>query len=302
MASQDDAIHALLLLGTGSSAPSYEQRLAMAAKLGYVPKTYARPAHQAVTMGEVSTMAVKLLEGRRLDQAGALEKLAQRGIAPASLKTMQGLTGAQLVSIAGGIRDAMTVEGVRRVAAPNVEISRPSRAPAVTVAETTEPMPGEAMGSASGVALGEATRGVNPSMRPVANDNTMPGTEAANLAPSKGRVESLPNIPYGTVPPAIDLSDPKGKPVVIGPDDQVITPGQPRSKASKPTPAPNTPVAAEMPPVNSTPAGGQPAANPTPATAGTTPANEAAPVVRKTPKWVVGKPLRQKTATAEENK
>jgi hypothetical protein len=302
LASQDDAINACLLLGTGSSAPSYEERLAMAAKLGYVPKTYARPARQAVTMGEVSTMAVKLLEGRNLDQSAALDKLVQRGIAPASAKTNQGLTGAQLVSIAGGVRDAMSIEGVKRVAAPHIEISRPAMQHNTAVADSTTgaPVPPEAMGSVDGVSLGAAAKGTNPSAHAASaeSQSVASGEPVTALPPSKGRAESLPNIPYGSVPPAIDLSDPKGKPVVIGPDDQVITPGQPRTTtktAAKPSEVAPDSATATKPP-EAQPTTQDPAAA---AATATTPA----PVSRKQPKWTLGKPLHPpKTADAEQTK
>jgi hypothetical protein len=296
LASQDDAIHACLLLGTGASAPTYEERLAMAAKLGYVPKTYARPARQAVTMGEVSTMAINLLEDRNLDQAAALNKLVQRGIAPPSAKANQGLTGAQLVSIAGGLRDAMRIEGVKRVAAPHIEISDPKTAQTPAVAEGG--MRPSAMGGTEGVALGEAANGIKPSIS-AAQGEAQPAMAADSqvaLTPSQGRAEALPNIPVGTAPPAIDLADPKGKPSVIGPDDQVITPGQPRTKAASASQANSAPT----PP---TP-GAQPASPTQPQTASAEGANagKVAPPVHKKPKWVLGKPLHQKTADAEETK
>src|SRR5262249_2330526 len=155
--------------------------------------------------------------------------------APASAKTNQGLTGAQLVSIAGGVRDAMGIEGVKRVAAPHIEISRPAMQSHTAIADSGagQPVLPQGMDSVEGVSLGAAASGVKPTAHAASNaDLAAPsGEPVAALPPSKGRAESLPSIPVGTVPPAIDLSDPKGRPAVIGPDDQVITPGQPRMTA-----------------------------------------------------------------------
>ena len=148
----------MLLLGTGTSAPSYEQRVVMAKELGYVERGFDRPGRQAVTMGDVAEMASKILEGKRPASAEeAMAKLVHREIAPASARPNQGLTGAQLVSMAGGVRDAMTLEGVGRLPAPrvwevmgqveNVQAAQvvvqvpvaPAPAPAVVVARVPEP-------------------------------------------------------------------------------------------------------------------------------------------------------------------
>lgn len=321
LASQDDAINACLLLGTGSTAPTYEQRRGMAARLGYIPKDFDRPARQAVTMGEVSVMSIKLLEGRSLSQEDALSKLMQRGIAPASARYNQGLTGAQMVSITGGLRDAMRIEGVRRVAAPSVPepvkatVATPA-APKAAQAETANvPTPPEAALSTDGVALGEASKeqgkaGVAASVKGSAAPAQAPAGATASAPPAtatgaKGHAEPLPKIPPGTVPPAIDLQDPKAKPSVIGPDEKVITPGQPKGAAKpaviSPAPAPKVedkpkaePAPEPKPQAQAEP-GAAPTMEPMPG-AGT-------PPVKKTAakRWVSGQPIR-KTASAEEGK
>ncbi len=286
LASQDDAIHSMLLLGTGVSGGTYEQRVAMAKKLGYVDGSFGSPARQAVTMGEIASMATRILEGKSAaTQEDAMARLVRREIVPAAGRANQGMTGAQLVSIAGGVRDAMSQEGVQRVAAPKmwevmaaVENPEPvvaqpvivaaspeakpvmAAAPVVTsapkgmTAGRNEPMPPEAT-AVSGVSLSEIGKG--DTRRPVAVVATVPPSAATAIAPAgttnasglnpmaagmaasnvppalqgKGRAEPLPQIPVGTQPPAIELQDPSGKPSVITPDEKVFTPGQPKGKS-----------------------------------------------------------------------
>ncbi len=328
LASQDDAIHSMLLLGTGVSGSSYEQRVAMAKKLGYVDASFASPARQAVTMGEIASMATRILEGKpAATQDDAMARLVRREIAPAAARANQGMTGAQLVSIAGGVRDAMTTEGVQRVAAPKmwevmaaVENPQPvvpeplavaaTPAPVVPVASApkaassghSEPMPPEAT-TASGVALNEIGKG--EPRRPVAVVATVPpsgsapagttnasglnpmasGMAASNVPPAlqgKGRAEPLPQIPVGTQPPAIELQDPNSKPSVIMPNEKVFTPGQPKG--------------AEGAKVNTS----KPVAKPTDPKAD--PKKKDAPKDQQDNEWTSGKPVKAKTAGADEPK
>jgi hypothetical protein len=245
LASQDDAIHACLLLGTGTSAPSYEQRVAMATHLGYVPEGYDRPARQAVTMGEVAGMVARILEGRRSEtEEEALAKLVHREIAPASVRVNQGLTGAQLVSITGGVRDAMALEGVGRMAPP---IVAGGTKPPAQIAGSDEPTVRVAsLPVKPGAPHAESGEGVSNG----APGPMQAGMPASNVPPAlggKGRVEPLPQIPAGKPAPAIELNDPSSRPSVIGPDDKVITPGQPkkpdapRVETIKPAPKPVEP-------------------------------------------------------------
>ncbi len=336
LASQDDAIHSMLLLGTGVSGGTYEQRVAMAKKLGYVDGSFGSPARQAVTMGEIASMATRILEGKpTATQEDAMARLVRREIVPAAGRANQGMTGAQLVSITGGVRDAMTMEGVQRVAAPKmwevmaaVENPEPVVEP-VAVAATpaakpvlgatpvvastpkgmtagrNEPMPPDAT-AVSDVALSEIGKGEQ--RRPVAVVATLPpsgatasapagttnasglnpmagGMAASNVPPAlqgKGRAEPLPQIPVGTQPPAIELQDPSRKPSVITPDEKVFTPGQPKGKSGGKV---NTskPVVKPVEPKKDAPAkdGAKGEAE-----------NE----------WTNGKPVKEKTAGADEPK
>lgn len=100
----------------------------------------------------------------------------------------------------------------------------------------TEPapteMPEESGLTTRGVSLGEASKGEQPKIvtsTPAAP--TLANAPSAATSSTKGRAEPLPQIPVGTAPPAIELQDPKAKGSVIGPDQKVITPGQPKSEA-----------------------------------------------------------------------
>ena len=332
LASQDDAIHSMLLLGTGTSAASYEQRVAMAKELGYVERGFDRPGRQAVTMGDVAEMASKILEGKRPATADeAIAKMVHREIAPAAARPNQGLTGAQLVSMAGGVRDAMSLEGVQRVPAPKVwevmgAVENVKPAPAAAVAQVeAAPMPAvapkPAPASAAAAPAAAAVTAPKPASAARAElvmpepmistaqvggkaDTKKPtvaasgaaltpmaaGMAASNVPPAlggKGRAEPLPEIPVGTAAPAIDLADPNGKGSVIGPDEKVITPGQPKGtdgtrvspvklapkkdapKADKPAPAPAAKDDAKKPTEN---------------------------------EWTTGQPLKKKPASPDEPK
>src|SRR6185436_11317618 len=98
--------NASLLLGTGSTAPTYDQRVSAAKTLGYLPSEYKRPAHQAVTVGEVSSMFVGILEGKLHDPEDALMRMQRRNAVTANVQAFHGVTGAQLASVIGATRDA----------------------------------------------------------------------------------------------------------------------------------------------------------------------------------------------------
>jgi hypothetical protein len=104
---------------------------------------------------------------------------------------------------------------------------------------------------------------------------------ASNIPPAlqgKGRAEPLPQIPVGTQPPAIELQDPNSKPSVIMPNEKVYTPGQPKgTEGSK---------------VNTS----KPVVRPV------DPKKDGAKKDAAENEWTSGKPLRPKTAGADEPK
>jgi hypothetical protein len=184
--------------------------------------------------------------------------------------------------------------------------------------KASAPVPPEAALSTGGVALGEAAKdqgkaGVAASVKGAAAAPEAPSAATASgpamATGAKGHAEPLPRIPPGTVPPAIDLSDPKAKPSVIGPDAKVITPGQPKTGAKPATTTPAAPAVEPKPETKPEPetkpqAQAEPGATPTLEPASQTVSNQAG--VEKAKKltgklWVPGQPLK-KVAGAEEGK
>jgi len=105
----DDAVHAGLLLVGGPSAPEYAGRVARAERLAIIDPGFDRPSHEAVTIGDVSKMLVRIVDGPRvgdgLSQERAVSRLVTRGWLPAQAKAYQGLTGAQFVTLIGTARE-----------------------------------------------------------------------------------------------------------------------------------------------------------------------------------------------------
>lgn len=288
LASQDDAIHAALLLGTGSSAPTAPQRIAMASTLGYLPANFDRSPRDAVTIGEVANVLAPILEARPIaSPAAAIGALRARGVTIGTGLPNQGLTGAQLMSVVGAMQDAMSAAGIQKVPAPIV----PS-----------------------------APAGAKPSDRDVsaitAVDDGVPAPlPSANAAlDTVGRNEPLPAIPPGNNPPAIEVQDPSSnKPAVIGPAG-TITSGPkttPKPKAGmKLAPMPPAPGnVGEAKPAQATPPAPIPAQPAPNATAKPTSGDSARSA------WLRGQPLKPKskpvdpaaspsstTATADEPK
>lgn len=225
LASHDDAIHSCLLLGVGQSAESYEQRVGAARQLGYVSPNFDRPGNEASTIGEVSQMLLGVLEGQRPENKEvALQRLVRRGIAPATARVNQGLTGAQLVSLVGGIRDAMQTEGVKRTSMPTtpaeMTTSLSTASVALGAASAGEGVQAQALPSA----VTTGARGIETEASPAASTSgpfSAPMTKG-DAQGMTGRAEPLPNIPLGTPPPAIEVLEPGGRPSVIGPEGRIV--------------------------------------------------------------------------------
>lgn len=111
----DDAIHAVLLLTGGDGARSFSQRVDLARKSGLIDAGFDRPAREAVTIGDVSRMLVRVVDGPatagRLTQERAVSRLVTRGWLPAQAKSYQGLTGAQFVTLVATARDQLASSG-----------------------------------------------------------------------------------------------------------------------------------------------------------------------------------------------
>lgn len=119
----DDALHACMLLGTGVSLPTYDERVAVARRLGWLQRKPARPPREAATVGEVSRIIVRMMgDKKRVTPARATERLQQMGLLPSDIHHYQGLTGAQLVSLLGQVEEALgpaDLAAIRRSAREN---------------------------------------------------------------------------------------------------------------------------------------------------------------------------------------
>jgi hypothetical protein len=143
LAAQDDAVHAALLLGTGSSGQTARHRVQLAQALRYLPTHSLRPSREAVTVGEVSQLFAAVLVGQRQRSADdAVGLMVSKGVLKANLPAYQGMTGAQLVSMIGAAQDVMQSTGVAKVTLPNILVTQnepvmattPAQAPATQVA------------------------------------------------------------------------------------------------------------------------------------------------------------------------
>lgn len=150
----DDALHACMLLGTGVSLPSYDDRVAVAKRLGWLQRKPARPPREAATVGEVSRIMVRMMgDKRRVTPARATERLQTMGLLPPESRHYQGLTGAQMVSLLGQLEEALgpaDLAGIRRSARENwyqqaiVDDGDSDEAPVQTAAVEEAPYPVQA--------------------------------------------------------------------------------------------------------------------------------------------------------------
>lgn len=216
LASQDDAVHAALLLATGTSQPTWPMRERAARELGLLPTDFTRDGREAVTVGEVSQMFNKILTGKRAaSDDAAVGSMVERGILPETRLAAQGLTGAQLLSMLGVTQDVMLVAGVRKVTMPKIEGSTSAaqeHAPVVTRDEA-DPLP------VLGGMTDDRPRVATP--EPVIlNTEAVPlGKVSTNTPPAQ--TPMVKGIPAQTVSvrtmPAVELTDSSSKPAIIGP-------------------------------------------------------------------------------------
>jgi hypothetical protein len=116
----DDVLYTGLLLSNTVPGPTYPDRLAAARAQGLVERTFDRPAHEAATIGEVSKVLARIADGPgtggSLSQDRAVSRLVTRGWLPVQARAYQGLTGAQLVTLAGDVREDLAARGSHPVA------------------------------------------------------------------------------------------------------------------------------------------------------------------------------------------
>lgn len=171
LVAHDDALEGVLLLACGRGAATYADRVSIAKSLGLLDASFDRPAREAATIGEVSQMVARVLDpsGQSgASQERAVSDLVERGMLPPPARTVQGLTGAQLVSILGAADDEMRRSGILRLAPPS---SPKEPAPGAPRRETTTPSP-----SASGL----PSHDVEPLPRVALSDQQGPTAQATS--------------------------------------------------------------------------------------------------------------------------
>lgn len=289
LVSQDDAVNAALLLATGTSQPSWPLRERAAKELGILPADFARQGREAVTLGEVSQMLTRVLDGKRAaNETAAVANMVERGILPEPRPVQQGLTGAQLVSMLGVAQDVMLVGGVRRVTMPKFEdaSAASSSEDRVLTSDDTHPTP------VLGGSFDERPRVATPDPVQLNTDEVPLGKAAAadttqtptvngmvvqTVSVQGGaRSEPLAPLPPSRQAPALDLASPTTKPAIIGPGGIV------GGAVATPAPQPLVPAPIEQVPT--------PAVNPASATEQPKPAPAQTPTV-----WTPGQKLKKKS-------
>ncbi len=245
----------------------------MGAELGYIPRSFDRPAREAVTIGELASMLAPIFVGQPTPSSSdALSTLQARGVTIGTGQPNQGLTGAQLVSVLGTTQDALASAGVQKVQPPTIPAPIPNTSDA-----GTSPTPAQ-------LTTIDAVEDRLPQPLPSAN---------ASLEVA-GRSEPLPVVPAGSNPPAIDVQDPRTtKPAVIGPNGAPTPSAQPRPRPGvklAPMPPAPGPVGEPRP---ATPNPAAPA--PSPGPSATNPAPTTKPPATSGQAWTTGRPLPRKT-------
>lgn len=113
LATQDDALHAVLLAFHGSSAPTYVQRAAIAKQNGYMHPKVSQQPREAATAGEVSQLLYRSLILSQSFKAvatnppfpstdDALRAMQALGVMPDDWRSTRGMTGAELLEAIRG--------------------------------------------------------------------------------------------------------------------------------------------------------------------------------------------------------
>lgn len=212
---RDEAVHAALLLGNGSSAPDARSRAALAAQLGYTPPFSGRSPREAATLGEVAQMVAAVLErgpGVR-SQEEALASLVSRGFVPASSKAYQGLTGAQLLTILAGARAEL---GHRELARVRLDQAEPRGKP-------------KSPQAASALASADAGGGAAAAGDPLPESATDPAIER----PTGPSGRSAPAAPPPRPQPQPNAAPEPPAPIPTGSPSPGWVPGRPLKRAGQ---------------------------------------------------------------------
>jgi len=197
---QDDVLHAALLLGNGQSAANYPDRVVLARRLGYVGSGFDHPAREAATLGEVAQIFLRVSDGTatgdRISQEQALMRMAGRGLMPAQARPYQGMTGAQLLTVMGGVRTAMGDRERPHLQLPGMDaasgamaMSQPDVSPPASAAPASpepimpSPVGSSAVASADGAA-GAAAEPLPPSATDASLERDAGAAAGRESAPS----------------------------------------------------------------------------------------------------------------------
>ncbi|MBC7834962.1 MAG: hypothetical protein H7Y88_07660 [Phycisphaerales bacterium] len=126
LATRDDGLYALLLLGTGETASTPESRALAAIHLGWLdPDQAAVSPRQAVRTGDLALMLHRLLEPRSSrGERVAMARLKELSILPSELSADDGLSGPQLLAVLFGARAVLPDKGpVAALPPPNATAS-----------------------------------------------------------------------------------------------------------------------------------------------------------------------------------
>lgn len=126
LVSHDDALHATLLLFAGQSGQTYVQRVGRAKQMGLLDAKFDRPAREAITIGELSTvLAAGMRRPDARSESTSMQQLRQMGVLPDFAADNSGISGAQLLTILGHAEDAMATNPVPSSPTTSNEVLRP---------------------------------------------------------------------------------------------------------------------------------------------------------------------------------
>ncbi len=214
---QDDCLHAMLLLATGRSGTSFQERLEYARQLGLVDRRIERPASEAATFGDVSVMIDRLLT-RRADRSPiqATDNLYDLGILPVRPEASQGLTGLQLISLLGATEDRLGPGPIARLT-----IEEPIQAPSTLLDEYEQrnaipaPIPEPDPVPAPSPSDPEPARVPETEPTPEARPQ---GSPIREIEPARVQRDPIAPAPVVATTPAVDptpTADPTPSPVAI---------------------------------------------------------------------------------------
>jgi hypothetical protein len=197
-------------------------------------------------MGEVAKIMLRISDGAgsaaALTQEQAVLRLAGRGLMPAQARPYQGLTGAQFMTVLGGVRASM---GNRE--RPHLRVAPEFVAPPASAAAGFAPVPPARTTDSSAIASAEGGAAApaeplpasaldasieKPTMAPV----TDTGERSVKPAPPEKAAETAPNSPpHVELAPVVKPAEPSEPPAPSAPPSptkpRVWVPGKPLRKS-----------------------------------------------------------------------